>query len=183
MTESKPAYAASGSITATNDELKQIGMIVAAIRDQRKLVERIDEELKQAQRHLRLLEEEDLPAVMDEAGLSSITTSDGTPVKVEQKLYMSVPKKNKPALADWLMGHGHSSLVQSDVRVNFKKGEADKVEKAVGILAANGFAGVHVEESMHTGQLKSLVRELLDHGEDVPMELFGAYVKRVAVIK
>ena len=147
MTDINPAYTAAGAgVTATNDQLKQVSQLVAAIRDQRKLVDSLEEELKQAKYHLRLLEEEDLPAVMDEAGLSEFKTADGTPVKVTQKLYMSVPKKNKPAVADWLMGHGHSSLVQSDVVVKFKKGEADKVHEAVDLLAENGYPGVRGEE-------------------------------------
>jgi len=184
MTDINPAYTTAGAgVTATNDQLKQVSQLVAAIRYQRKTVEQLEDELKQAKMHLRLLEEEDLPAVMDEASLSEFKTADGTPVKVAQKLYMSVPKKNKPAVADWLMGHGHSALVQSDVVVKFKKDEADKVHAAVDLLAAHGYPGVHIEESMHTGQLKALVRELLDSGEDVPMELFGAYVKRVAEVK
>lgn len=184
MNQPTNPYAVNATdITATNDQLKQVSQLVAAIRSQRAEVARIEALLKDAQRDLRLLEEEDLPAAMDEAGIATFTTAEGTPVKVEQLLHMSVPKKNKPAVASWLLDHGHGALVQSDVVVKFKKGEADKVEQAVDLLANNGFTGVHVDESMHTGQLKALVRELLDQGEDVPMPLFGAYVKRVAVVK
>lgn len=183
MTEINPAYAVSADdVTATNEQLKQVSQLVAAIRSQRSVVANMETQLKDAQRHLRLLEEEDLPAALDEAGIPEFKTADGAHVKVEQKLYMSVPKKNKPAVASWLLGHGHGSLVQSDVVVKFKKGEADRVNQAVDLLAEHGFPGVHVDESMHTGQLKALVRELLDDGEDVPLDLFGAYVKRVASV-
>jgi len=187
MTMDYSAYAvtpaAAEDVTATNEQLKQVSQLVAAIRSQEALVASLDEQKKDAERHLRLLVEEDLPAALDEAGIPEFKTADGAHVKVEQKLYMSVPKKNKPALALWLLGHGHGALVQSDVVVKFKKGEADKVNEAVDLLATHGFPVVHIDESMHTGQLKALVRELLDEGEDVPMELFGAYVKRVAVVK
>lgn len=183
MTDVNKFAAGADDVTATNDQLKQVTVLVAAIRAQRTKVEQLEATLKDEQRHLRLLEEEDLPAAMDEANIANFTTADGTPVKVEQKLYMNVPKKNKPAVASWLMQHNHGALVQSDVVVKFKKGEQEKVDAAVDLLAHNGFAGVHVEESTHTGQLKALVRELLDNGEDVPMDLFGAYIKRVAVVK
>jgi hypothetical protein len=184
MTDQTNPYAVTDdSVTATNDQLKQIGQLVAAARQQAQLIEQLEERLKKEKENMRLLVEVDIPAVMDEANLSKLETPDGRTVKIEEKLYMSVAKKNKPALASWLLGHGHGSLVQSDVRLAFKKGDADKVQAAMDLLSENGFRNAAIEESMHTGQLKALYKELVSEGEDVPAELFGAHTVREAVIK
>jgi hypothetical protein len=183
MTDTNPYAVTDDSVTATNDQLKQIGQLVAAARQQAQLIEQLEERLKKEKENMCLLVEVDIPAVMDEANLSKLETPDGRTVKVEEKLYMSAPKKNKPALASWLLGHGHGSLVQSDVRLVFKKGDADKVQAAMDLLAENGYHNAAVEESMHTGQLKALYKELVAEGEDVPAELFGAHTVREAVIK
>jgi hypothetical protein len=178
-----PYAMSDDSVTATNDQLKQIGQLVASAKALDNEIEQVEERLKVLKASRRQIAEVDLPAVLDEANLSKLETPDGATVKVEEKLYMSVPKKNKAALASWLLGHGHGALVQSDVRVAFKKGDADKVQAAMDLLAENGYHNAAVEESMHTGQLKALYKELVAEGEDVPAELFGAHTVREAVIK
>lgn len=170
-------------ISASNDQLKQIGHMLMARAAVISNIEQLEQQLKQANESLRQLEEVDIPAVMDEANLRKVETPDGKTVTIDDILYMSVPKKTKPALVSWLLANGHGALVQADVVVNFKKGEADKVERAIDLLAGNGFAGVHVEEGIHTGQLKALYKELRAEGVEVPDELFGAYSVRKAVIK
>jgi len=169
--------------TASTDQLKNVAGLVAQIRKQQETVGRLEEQLKAARIHLAKLSELDLPALMDEIGLAEITTTDGKQVSIKDTLYASVPKKNKRAVAEWLLKHGHGALVGETLSASFEKGEAHRVQEAVKLLAEHGFNQLKVEENMNTTSIKALIRELTGEGEDVPLELFGAYWKREAVIK
>jgi hypothetical protein len=176
-------YETETTFDVPDDKLKQVSYLVQSIKALRQRVEEQEATLKRDKHDLALLEEVDLPSLMDEIGLAEVKTSDGTPVSVKDDLRMSIPKKNKRLCADWLLANGHGSLVSEDVILGFKKGEADKVQHAVELLREAGFGGVRVDESMNTAQVKSLAKELMGDGEDFPLELFGGFQRRVAVVK
>jgi hypothetical protein len=183
MTIDNPYAADAAIIDASTDQLKNVAGLVAQIRKQEETVGRLEEQLKTAKGYLAKLRELDLPALMDEIGLAEIMTSDGAQVAIKDTLYASVPKKNKREAAEWLLVHGHGALVTEAVVASFERGEAQRVQDAIRLLAAHGFTQLKVEETMNTASIKSLIRELTSEGKDVPLELFGAYWKREAVIK
>lgn len=183
MTHTQQYAASDTDITANTDQLKQVAGLVTSIRQQQETVSRLEEQLKQAKAYLAKLTELDLPSLMDEIGLAEVTTTDGKQVAIKDTLYASVPKKNRREVAEWLIQHGHGALVAETVTAAFEKGETVKAHDAIRLLAAHGFTQLSLEESVNTGSLKALIRELTGDGIDVPLELFGAHWKREAVIK
>jgi endonuclease YncB( thermonuclease family) len=183
MTIEQQYAAEATTLDATTDQLKQVSTLVSHIRTQQQAVEQLEEQLKRAKAQLAKLTEADLPSLMDEIGLAEVTTTDGRQVAIKDTLYASVPKKNRREVAEWLVKQGHGALVAETVTAAFEKGETDKAHAAVQLLAANGYTQLSIEESVNTTSLKALIRELTSEGVDVPLPLFGAHWKRVAVIK
>lgn len=144
----------------------------------------LEERLRQTNAELREVQEQLLPDAMYAAGVASYTLTTGERVTVREDLRASIPRKNKEQAAEWLAEHGHAALVKSDLVLHLEKGEEDIYQDAQDALARLGLGGRCSREiALHTGQVKAALKELLSRGEAVPLELFGAYPMRWAVIK
>ena len=164
---------------------EQLNAVAELARQQVELEQQIEEaqqRVKDLEKQHRAIAEQKLPDLLTEAGLSTIGLSDGTQVRVDTKLYCSVPKTRKKWVADWLEQNGHGALVQEDVHVPFERGQKEQVQALVQILEQYGFDRYSVSEDVNTARLKSLLNELLEAGENPPLEEFGAYLRRSAKV-
>jgi len=138
--------------------------------------------LKLMKKERTIIEEDKLITLMDTAGVAFIRASDGSELKVKEQLFASIKAQNKVEAGEWLINNGQGSLVQETVSMTFEKGEEEKVHALVNTIEQQGFKP-SVEASMNTASVKAAIKELLTQGIDVPMELFGAFQKRVVTIK
>ena len=146
-------------------------------------VAELERQLKQEKERLRKVAEVELPELLqNEIGLTMFALADGTGVEIKDSLKCNIPKKNAGAVAEWLRENGHGALVKQDLLLPFDKGEAEKVKQITELLEEHGFSQYQINEAVHTGQLKSLIKELEEEGEDVPLSLFGAYHHKAAKI-
>ena len=159
--------------------------ITALARKARKL----EHEIQQVEKYLKDLRaqydgvvEGDLVTALESAGVESFTTAEGLGITVKEELYASIPKKNKPQCAAWLVAHGQEHLLSCDIVLQYSRGYREGAAQLATELAARGL-NPRVVEDMNTASVKSLLKELRAEGADVPLELFGAYVQKRAKIK
>jgi len=169
----------------SNEQLKTISALAARqMKLERELAE-INQKAKDVQKQLRQVSEIDLPEAMGEAGIEAFTTSDGANIAVRETLYASFPKaaaKKREAI-QWLIDNDLATIVKEDVHVPFDKGEVEKVGRLVELLEQSGFDEYRVVETVNTGTIKAVIKELLQEGKDVPLQLLGAYFVRKAEVK
>lgn len=166
----------------SNDQLNAISTLAKEQARRERVLKNAEEAAKEARRQYEEIALRKLPEALEEAGVQKFTTTDGYTVEVEEKLYASVPKKNKEVAAQWLVDNGHGSLVSADVVVPFDKGQQEAQERVLHLLNEAGITRVKQDTSFHTGQLKSLIQELQAEGQEVPLDLFGAYWRRQAKV-
>jgi hypothetical protein len=149
----------------------------------------LDEEIESATVSLDALKkarvkvaEVDIPVAMEGAGLQGITLANGRQLTVKENLFASIPKGNKASAAAWLVEHDHASLIETEVKVAFDRGDEDLAKDLKALLIAQGFKPI-VTDDMNTARVKSAINEMREQGIDVPLPLFGAYIKKEAVIK
>jgi Asp-tRNA(Asn)/Glu-tRNA(Gln) amidotransferase B subunit len=160
----------------TDSELRAVATLAQRQVELEASVKHLEDELKKEKERLRKVAEVELPELLlNELNLSMFALADGTKVEVKDSLKCSVPKKNLREVAEWLTDRGHGALVKRDVTLPFDKGQEEQVKALAELLEANGFSQYAVSEAVHTGQLKKLIQELEEEGEDVPLSLFGAY--------
>lgn len=169
-------------LTVTREQLAPLARLVQHLREQQQVVETLEEQLKGAKRELRKLEEEHIPELMAEIGLEMVTMENGQQLSVKEILYASISSKNKPEAIRWLVDHGQGSLVREDVTVPFDKGQMELAEALVAHLRSSGYTP-EVQENVNTTSVKSVIKELLEQGVDVPLDLFGAHFVKKAVLK
>lgn len=152
----------------------------------------LDEEIASAKAALKALldartkiAEGDIPTAMEGAGLQALVLANGRKLSVKEALYASMSELSRARrneAAAWMVEHGHASLVKTEVAVMFDRNDRDLAIDTAELLRARGFAPV-VAENMNTSSVKSAINEMREQGIDVPLALFGAYLKKEAVIK
>ena len=169
--------------TTTDEEVAEVARLTQLQQELESEVEEMEAALKAKKQELRQVSEVDLPNKLDETGLSEIRLKDGRKVKVEEKLHASIPQKNRAAAAEWLREHGLGDIVKEEVSVPLEPGSDELREMITNYLESQGISRYKVAETMHTGTVKSTIKELMEDGVDVPLKLFGAYIQRATSIE
>ena len=164
-----------------NTGLASIAEIARAVRNQEDLVNKLDDELKEAKRELLKLTDEDLPAMLLELGLSSFELEDGSKVTVRPTYGAHIKAENKATAFDWLRQNGFDDIIKNTVSCNFGRGEDQEASQFIDYAQGLGYAAEQ-KTDVHHSTLKAFVKERVQNGETFPMELFGAYVGQRANI-
>tara|TARA_R110002049_G_scaffold210072_2_gene380928 strand:+ start:954 stop:1622 length:669 start_codon:yes stop_codon:yes gene_type:complete len=164
-----------------NTGLASVAEIARAVRNQEDLVNKLDDELKEAKRELLKLTDEDLPAMLLELGLSSFELEDGSKVTVRPTYGAHIKAENKATAFDWLRQNGFDDIIKNTVSCNFGRGEDQEASQFIDYAQGLGYAAEQ-KTDVHHSTLKAFVKERVQNGETFPMELFGAYVGQRANI-
>lgn len=136
-------------------------------------VERLESELKESKEVARTLREETVPGIMNELGIKGMTFDDGTAVRMKFDVYARISEGDKSAAFDWLVENGLESVIKTNVVAKFSKGELARAEKLSSALAAKGIDAV-VDMNVHPQTLKAILRDHVESGASVPLDIFGA---------
>jgi len=164
-----------------NTGLKSIAEIARAARNQEEVVNNLEDQLKAAKRELLKLTDEDLPAMLQELGLSSFELDDGSKVTVRPTYGAHIKAENRETAFDWLRQNGFDDIIKNTVSCNFGRGEDREASEFIDYAQGLGYAAEQKTE-VHPSTLKAWVKERVETGETSPMELFGAYVGQRANI-
>lgn len=148
-------------------------------------VDNLERLLKEKKKELQRVEEHDLPEAMDAIGMAEFKLVDGTKISVNTFYNASIPAERKGEAFGWLDEHGHGSLIKTSVKAEFGRGE---LEAAKAFLEyARGFNLLSEEptldQSVHWQTLRAFVKEQVEEGAGLPLDLFGVFIGRKAKIK
>lgn len=170
----------SGS-SAALDRLKK--MAAEAI-DNEAFIKSLEETLSEAKMKLHHARTKILPDMMAEVGLTSFSLDDGTEFSIDNFVSGSLPKsvEGKAAAINWLEQNDASSLIKSDITVSFGRNQHNEFVNLREQLREKEY-DMETSVGVHAGTLASFVREKLEHGDEVPLELLGMYAGRIVKIK
>lgn len=174
------ADGASGS--ATDNELRTVATLAEQWVEADADVKNLEEQLKLAKERTRVLEQQKIPDAMDALGLSSFSLSSGHQIVVEDKVHANIPKNRSQQAYAWLREHNFGSLIKNKVEVVVPKGRDEDAQKAMELLQTLGLDPT-IAENVPWNTLTSWAKEQLARGENLPLELLGIFVGRVAKIK
>lgn len=145
-------------------------------------VARIEAELNKAKETLKSLCEVQVPALMDQIGITEFKTASGLVIKVDETIRASIPKARTLEAFAWLRAHNHAALIKRELSVAFGKGEDAKADE---LAASLRLQGVELDDNatVHAQTLGAFVREQLRDGIDLPLDLFGVFRQRVSKIE
>ena len=162
--------------------LTSVAALARKIRDTEERIEDLEKKLKAEKKMLLKLTDEDMPAMLAEIGISSLSLDDGSQVEVKQTYGASILVENRPAAYEWLRENGYDDIIKNSVICQFGRGEDDQASAFAAFAQQQGYVPEQKTE-IHPQTLRAFVKERVEEGDAFPMELFGAWVGQRAVIK
>jgi hypothetical protein len=146
-------------------------------------VARLEALLDEAKKNQQRITEHEIPKLMD--GLEGkINLPDGRVIEVGEKIRASIGGDKKPLAMRWLDDHGHGSLIKRRFIVEFGRDQEEWAKKFEEQLEQSETPlNVKRERNVHWQTLDAFVREQLENGAELPLELFGVFRQRFAKIK
>tara|TARA_R110000787_G_scaffold3451_1_gene13377 strand:+ start:1216 stop:1791 length:576 start_codon:yes stop_codon:yes gene_type:complete len=138
--------------------------------------------LKDKKQALHKITDEQLPEALEEMGLQKFTLTDGAEISVKPIYAASIPRDRKEEAFQWLRDHEFGDLVKNNVTVTFGRGEDDIAKSFVGLCGSQGFVPSQLEK-VEPMTLKAWLRERVEAGDPIPLDLFGAFISQRATIK
>lgn len=146
---------------------------------------------------LKIIEQEEIPELMKEAGMASYTLEDGSSVSIKQVYIGSIPssgaikkatgeerdrlEERKAACLKFIEDNNGSSIIKSLAEVDIGKDPElkEKVEKALEEIGASYF----FDDTVHYQTLQSWLKEKVKNNVDIPTETFQIFSGEIANIK
>jgi len=138
--------------------------------------------LKGKKQALREITDEQLPEALEEMGLQKFTLTDGAEISVKPIYGASIPVGRKEEAFKWLRDHEFGDLVKNNVTVTFGRGEDETAKLFAGLCDSQGFIPLQ-SEKVEPMVLKAWLRERVEAGDPIPLDLFGAFISQRATIK
>lgn len=140
-----------------------------------------EEELKSLKLQKHKMSTEQIPAMMDEMGVQRLDV-ENLSVSLKPLINASIPPTRRDEAYQWLRDNGLDDIIKNDVIMSFGKGEDNM---AGDIMFELEQRGMHPEKKthIHSMTLKAFIRERVEKGLPIDLDLFGAFVARTADIK
>ena len=145
-------------------------------------VARQEKDLIDAKKALRKVTDELLPEALEDLNLEKVVMKDGSEISVNPIYGASIPRDRLAEAYDWLRQHGDGDIIKNNVTVTFAKGEDLDAQAFMVMCDDQGFSPQQAEK-IEPMTLKGWLREKVETGQAIPMDLFGAYISQRAKIK
>ena len=148
----------------------------------------VEDNISDAEQHLKALKAEkqklsveNIPALMDEMGVERLDV-DGVTVTRKMMVHASIPKDRKDEALGWLRSEGLDDIIKNDVTCSFGKGEDNIAGDVLGMLQERGY-DASAKTYVHPMTLKAFVKERMESGKPIDLDMFGAFVANAAEIR
>lgn len=174
-------YEAFNTDALSDSDLAALATFADELNDAELVVAKIEQQLKLARTKVIDLAERTIPDLMDEIGMKVFTTTSGLKIEVRRTIRASIPALNKQKALAWLDDNGHSGLIKRSIQVAFDREQMPEALKLKAELE-RAFENVKEEKKVESSTLRAFIAEELKNGNEVPMDLFGAWEHRAAKI-
>jgi len=161
-------------LTRTKD-IKSLSDQVLKLRDLEAEVKSDEERIKTKQKEIARISEDVIPTMLSEMGLSQLKLADGSSVDVKPFYTASISVANREKAYKWLRDNGLGDIIKNDVTVSFGRNEDNKAVDYANLAKSQGFEPTQ-KLKVEPMTLKALVRERIEAGKNLPMDIFNVYV-------
>ena len=161
-------------MTTELSEIQRMGQHLSDLRGQ---LAAKQQEVQALKDQITSIEQELLPDMFDELGISSIELANGTTIKLERFPVGRLTAATQEAAMAWLREHNHEGIIKNSFNIGFDPGDVRATELISTLQEAQiPFTN---KEAVHPSTLKAFIREMADT-ENFPRDLFNVYeVKKV----
>ena len=160
---------------------KQLSGLVRRLNEKQEQIDETEKYLKELKAEKQRIAFEHIPMLMDEMAIERIDV-DGLTVKLKPFVSASIPADRKQDAFNWLREHGLDDIIKNDIIVSFGRGQDNQAGDVMYDLEQKGFHPAQ-QTHIHSMTLKAFVRERVEKGLPIDLDMFGAFVARTAEIK
>ena len=157
------------------ENIKSLADQVKKLRDLEDEVKADEQALKDKEKEIERISGEVIPTLLSEMGLSSLKLADGSAVDVKPYYSANISIKNQEAAYNWLRSNGLGDIIKNEITVSFGKNEDNKAAEYANLARGQGFEPTQ-KLKVEPMTLKALVRERIESGKDMPMDIFNVFV-------
>ena len=161
---------------------QELSELCTRLLELQKQITKCEDNIKKLRNEERLLSENEIPNLMQQAGISSLKLIDGSSVSFKPEYYAKIPVSKTDEAFDWLSSNGHGDLIKNQVSLTFGKSEDNLANSLVEDLKSKGH-NVSQKKKVEPMSLKAFVKDEIQKGNNLPMDLFGVYVSNKTTIK
>lgn len=165
-----------------DERLKQVAELAEqqlALDDE---IEKLEALVSEKKAQLLGISQGKLPEMMSAIGLKEFKLLDGSKITVRPYYTAKIDDENREKAHNWLAENGHADIIKHQINVALGKGEAEAAEKVTAALKALGISYTD-KEAVHWQTLVAFVREQVESGGDLPLDVFKVHIGQVAKIK
>ena len=141
-----------------------------------------EEYLKQRKKDLEQISGEAIPTMLTEMGLSYLKLADGSSVEVKTNYRATITLANKEKAYNWLRENGLGDIIKNELTVSFGTNEDNKAAAYAELATGQGYQPTQ-KMKVESMTLKALVRERIEGGRPLPMDVFGVFIENKTTIK
>ena len=170
------------ALQADDDSLKTISELARKAKELEKELEDLQSVVDEKKKQHRKMIEEVLPEAILSTGMESFTMADGSSIKVEKYYSASISAARRAEAFEWLREKGYDDIIKNTVSVRFGRGEDELCDRLKNLLSQENYP-LEQAEKVEPMTLKAFVKEIIERGEEIPLDLFGVYVGQRVKIK
>ena len=172
----------SAALESINPETtKSLSGLVKQLRVTEQQIEDAETHLKSLKQDKKKLSTQLIPDLMDEMGVERVDV-DGLTVTKKQIVAASIPVDKRELAFDWLRERGLDDIIKNDVVVTFGRGQDNLAKDAFWTLKDKGL-DPSTKTHIHPMTLKAFLKDRMENGQEVDLDLFGAFLSNVVEIK
>jgi hypothetical protein len=172
----------STMIKVDTGKSQELSELCTRLLELQKQITKCEDNIKKLRNEERLLSENEIPNLMQQAGISSLKLIDGSSVSFKPEYYAKIPVSKTDEAFDWLSSNGYGDLIKNQVSLTFGKSEDNLANSLVEDLKSKGH-NVSQKKKVEPMSLKAFVKDEIQKGNNLPMDLFGVYVSNKTTIK
>ena len=164
------------------ENIRSLADQVEKLNELQKRIELQEDNLKNSKKQFDYLSAEVIPTMMAEMGLSHLKLMDGSSVDVKPNYSANITIANRDAAFQWLRDNNLGDIIKNEISVSFGRNEDNKAADYASLASERGYQPTQ-KLKVEPMTLKALVRERIENGKDMPVELFNIFVGNKTTIK
>ena len=157
------------------ENIKSLADQVKKLRDLEDQIKAEEKALKDKEKEIERISGEVIPTLLSEMGLSSLKLADGSAVDVKPYYAANISLKNRESAYSWLRQNGLGDIIKNEISVSFGRGEDNNAAEYANLAKGQGFQPTQ-KLKVEPMTLKALVRERIENGLEMPMDIFNVFV-------
>lgn len=137
----------------------------------------LETKVAEMKKNFRYENEVAIPEMMMELELEELKLKNGTKLIMEKFYQAKIPEEKEAEAFAYLEETGNDGIIKSKVDMSFGKGDKEReLEQKVVEALSKLQVPFNQKRGVHHSTLKAFVREQIEAGQNIDLELFGVYI-------